>query len=287
LREGAAENVSAALALTLVLTAVGGAQRPAKLASPGLAVVNIDAKVGEFYTEHVAQQLKLTGVEIITVREIQSLLGMERQRQLLGCSTDASSCIAELANALGADGVLLGDIARLGDRYTINLKVIGAESGRTLALFSDGVKSEEDVIDALTRGAAKLATDTSRVLGLAPPKLEALEKPAPVSLRKLAAVPAVAGVVLAAVGIGLLAWSESDYQNLQKGSPGADGPSLASRGPTNGVLGVTGVVVGCVAVAAAVVMFVLGAPAASPAPVSLSWALGPNGGGLVLSGVWP
>jgi hypothetical protein len=36
------------------------------------------------------------------------LLGLERQKQMLGCAEDSSNCLAELAGALGARFVLNG-----------------------------------------------------------------------------------------------------------------------------------------------------------------------------------
>lgn len=109
----------AALAV-VVLSAEPAPLAPLKLVAPGLQVVGLDPKIGDFLTEHVAQQMKLAGVDIITQREMASLLGLERQKQLLGCSDASSSCMAELASALGADGVLLGDLARFGGRIQIN-----------------------------------------------------------------------------------------------------------------------------------------------------------------------
>jgi hypothetical protein len=272
--------VGLALALSLVIAAGSSPGRAAKFASPGFSVINIEPKLAEFYTEHVAQQVKLTGVEIITVREIQSLLGMERQKALLGCTEEASSCVAELASALGADGVLLGDIARLGARYTINLKVIGAQNGRTLAVFSDSASSEDEVIDALTRGARKLVVDASAALGRAPPRLPTLEAPRP-PLRKIAIAPLALGVVAAGAGAVLLGLSEVDYQALKTGKPGADGATVAARGQTFGTLGVAGLVVGGVALAGAATLFFLGAEP----PVTV--AVGPAGGMVMVQGTFP
>src|SRR5688500_16256709 len=98
----------------LVLAAVVVSIAPMKLALPGLQVVGIDPKLGAFYGEHFAQQLTLRGARVTSTSEISALLGLERQKQLLGCSDEASSCMAELAKALGVDGLALGDVAKVG-----------------------------------------------------------------------------------------------------------------------------------------------------------------------------
>ena len=46
------------------------------------------------------------GAEVVSGAEIRSLIGFERQKQLLGCKED-SSCIAEMGGALGASGFVL------------------------------------------------------------------------------------------------------------------------------------------------------------------------------------
>src|SRR5438045_2465034 len=101
--------------LCLVMSA---SSAPVRLASPGWSMVNVDARVGEFFADHFANQLGLQpGIQVTTKGEIASLLGFERQRQLLGCSTDQASCLAELAGALGVDGLISGSIARFGSGY--------------------------------------------------------------------------------------------------------------------------------------------------------------------------
>ena len=107
---------------------------PVRLAAPGLGLVNVDEKLGSFFTEHVAQQLKLARLDVVTQKEMQSILGLERQKQIMGCGGE-NSCMAELASALGADGMVLGDIAKVGGRFQINLKIIASDSARTLAVF--------------------------------------------------------------------------------------------------------------------------------------------------------
>lgn len=277
--------MSIALLVPVLLAAGAGDLRPARFAAPGLSVVNVDPAVGRFYTEHVAQQLKLLGLEIVTMKEIESLLGMERQRQLLGCDSNSSSCIAELANALGTDGVLLGDIARLGARYTVNLKIIGGEDGRTLAVFSGNASSDEEVVDTLTRGARTLALDATKKLGRAPPRLEvqATASSAPAPYRKLAIVPGALAIVAVGVGIGLLVWSNADYNALKTGMPGAAAQMISTRGQTTAPVGVGALVFGGVALGTAVLLFLLG----HEAPVAVGVGAGGGGAGLVFSGAWP
>src|SRR5690242_11003681 len=85
------------------------------IAAPDLTVVGLELNRGALYTEHFAQQLTALGFSVVTQKQIASLLGQERQKQLLGCATQSDSCIAELASALGSDAIITGSVAKLGD----------------------------------------------------------------------------------------------------------------------------------------------------------------------------
>ena len=53
-----AEAPKVALVVCLLAGASPEGLKPARFASPGLSMVNVDPKVGDFYNEHIAQQLK-------------------------------------------------------------------------------------------------------------------------------------------------------------------------------------------------------------------------------------
>ena len=122
------------LALSLVLAAdPSGAAPPRevaelKLAAPGLVTSGMDGSLAGPLTDHLAKAF--APIRVITARDISVLIGLERQKQLLGCKEDSDSCMAELGNALGVQGVLLGDIVKLGKAMQINLRVIDPVAGR-------------------------------------------------------------------------------------------------------------------------------------------------------------
>ena len=52
--------------------------------------------------------------QVISQQDIATMLGLERQKQLMGCADDSTSCLAELSGALGARFVMSGTLTRLG-----------------------------------------------------------------------------------------------------------------------------------------------------------------------------
>src|SRR4051812_9527469 len=98
--------------LWLSVAILAAAPAAPKIAMPGLHLVDIPAERGSLYTETLATELIARGVRVVTEQEISALLGLERQREILGCAE--GSCLIELGNALGVDGVLLGHVAKIG-----------------------------------------------------------------------------------------------------------------------------------------------------------------------------
>src|SRR4051794_4567099 len=107
--------LSALLAAALLQAA------PIRVAAPGFATVGIAPELANVYVERFATVLASTGtVKVTTSRDIAQVIGLERQRQLLGCA-DETSCLAELAGGLGVDAVLSGSLARTGSYITVTL----------------------------------------------------------------------------------------------------------------------------------------------------------------------
>lgn len=62
-------------------------------------------------SEVLATHLREHGLKVMTGRDIGAVLGLERQKQLLGCMDDSTSCSAELAGALGVGALVVGTVA--------------------------------------------------------------------------------------------------------------------------------------------------------------------------------
>jgi TolB-like protein len=101
-------------------------------AKPKLLVMDLAAQTGadeqlaSALAESIANEVASRGYfEVSTSRDIRTLLGAERQRQLMGCSED--SCMSELAGAVGGRFLLSGSVARLGDAFQLSLQFLDSE----------------------------------------------------------------------------------------------------------------------------------------------------------------
>lgn len=277
-----------ALALLVWLSAAAAFAEapPLRLAIPGLQGVNVSGDALSFYSEHLAQNLRAPGLNVVTAREIGTLLGLERQKALLGCNDQANSCVAELANALGADAVVLGDIARFDDTFQLNAKVVSAADATVLAQGSRRVRGEVETLEALAALARELGRAVFEKRGRPVPAELRATSGGGSSVRKLGWAPLLGGAAVAAGGGVLLFLAQNDYAALAgTGTPLSEPQSVALRdgGAAKQLAGGVCLGVGLAAVAVGAGLLLFGpadAPAVTVSPV-------PGGAGLVLSGRLP
>jgi hypothetical protein len=169
-----------------------------------LQLTQVPAELGDYATDRLASALGASGLRVTTPSDLQVLLGIERQRQLLGCSED-SSCMVELAAALGVEFVVTGRLTRLGRRYELDLRVLRQVDGTVVARDSGSVDDEQRIGAMIEQSADRLT------LLLSPPV------PSRLSWRLWG--PLAAGVVLAAVGAVAVGSSELEFASYLR--PGA------------------------------------------------------------------
>jgi hypothetical protein len=204
--------------LPLVLMVVAGAAHAekAKLVVISLkAGGGLDASVASAMTDAVAAEVNARGFfQVMSSNDIATLLGVERQKQLLGCSDEKGSCLTELAGAVGARFVLSGSLAKLGDVVQLTLTTLDSQSaqpvGRATRLAKD--------LTAL-RGQLPFAVAEATATPLPPPPSRVL----PFSLIGLGAASLIAGGV-----VGFFALSQETAINRELDN-GMTNPSALTR----------------------------------------------------------
>lgn len=274
-------------------------KRILKLASPGLTSVNLDHNVAVFYSDHFAQQLALGGLRVITASEMSALLGLERQKQLVGC-TD-TSCAVELANALGVDGLVVGSIGKFDTTYQVNIKVLSAIDGTPLGIYSTRATGDAALLDELTRTAKLLAAEMLRKLNRAPVQVVQIDTtreappPTPAQARRSILLPVLGGVgggVLLTAGGITASIAGGMYQSLtNKNSPPRDFVEAKTAFTAGSSLQTISLVLVGAGVALVATSVVLGSraaaePAAQPKAAIVPVA-GPGGVGVAIGGVFP
>ncbi len=241
-------------ALVLVLSA-----KPPTLVAPGLRCADFSQAVCDAFGDHLVQQLTARGLQVTSAADIAASLGLERQRQLMGCSDVANSCLAEMTAALGADAIVLGSIAKVGGGVLLNVRIVNGAKANVLATFSESLPSEAVVASSLERAAQRLAE------GLTQHSSDAA-KPGGRAWAILPASLAVAAGIGAAVSFGVSSTEAARLRGLTPLPAGFDANQAVSTGKTTQTVAavLTGVA-GAGAAAAVIIFLVAGAPPSTSA----------------------
>jgi len=189
------------------------AQPAAEAPKPRLAVLDvsagpgIDAAAARALTEALTVAVSHRGVfQVVSTADITAMLGLERQKQLMGC--DGDSCVTELAGALDARLLLRTSLNRAGDQLQLTMQTIDAQTGQTLGR---GLRLAKTV-EALQRTLPSL---TAEATGLPQP-------PGPSLLLPVTALAAGAAALVAAGVIAFTAFNRDavDAAELKRGEAG-------------------------------------------------------------------
>ena len=170
------------------------------------AAGEVDPAVAKSLTELVTAEVAARGYfDPISSSEIETMLGAERQRQLMGCSEDSTSCLAELTGALGAGYMLTGSLAKVGGVFQLNLQIIDTRNAKTIGRSS------------------KLARDYESLRMQVPYAVaEACGTPLPAPPSRVLPYTMIATGAAAVVGGGVLGIVALNNESLTRGELAAD-----------------------------------------------------------------
>lgn len=181
----------------LCLVAAVSAATPVRVAVMPFQLTQVSDELAGYAEDRLATELANHGFSVTTPSELQAVLGLERQKQLLGCSDDRS-CVAEISAALGVEFILVGRVTRLGRRFEVDLRLVRQRDASVAARDARGVDDEARLGDLLAESARALA---GQVAVTAPAK--------PFAWRLW--VPVVTGAVLVAVSATFWGLAERSY----------------------------------------------------------------------------
>lgn len=145
--------------LSLVLAAA-----PIKLAASEWCSAGLDPVLASTLEGRFFDLLHANGLDVTSPKDVSAVLGLERQKQLMGCSGEAS-CLAELGGALGVDGILYGCVVKAGSGFTATLRAISTKSAQPISSFSERLKNEDALQDWLDAKAKAMAEEIKAAMG--------------------------------------------------------------------------------------------------------------------------
>jgi len=137
-----------------VAVAADDADRPRLLVlEPSSEVVN-KPTLSTIASLMLVELSKQPGLDVISASDVKRLAELEGEKQSMGCVD--SSCLAELAGAMGARYVVFGDVGQLGSLIILNLNLF--DSSKATAVNRTTVQSNgvEDLPSKLAAGLREL-----------------------------------------------------------------------------------------------------------------------------------
>ncbi len=99
----------------------------------------------------VARRPNLT---VLAGSDLRALVGFERQKALLGCTE--SSCIAELAGALGVAYLVSSEVSKVGSTWLLSLTLLDANKATALSRLTRRAYSDDQLVDETSAGVDEL-----------------------------------------------------------------------------------------------------------------------------------
>jgi len=193
--------LSVLLALPALAAGAAETEMKPRLVVNELVALRVAPEEAQAITDAVITYLSARGLfEVLGTRDIQTILGAERQKQLLGaCGDDNLACSVDLSKLVSARFVLSGQLARVGSAYQLTLQLVDTERAQTSGRSSKLAGSLE-AVRSLVPYAASEATGAP----LPPPPSRVL----PITLISTGGATLLSGGV-----VGLLALSKESQLN--------------------------------------------------------------------------
>jgi hypothetical protein len=147
--------------------------------------VSVDAADADAATRVVAAAAaEVEGVSVMSAADIRRLASLEADRLQAGCEQD-TSCMAEIAGAMGAEQIIFGSLSRLGTTTTVVLSLYDARTTKV-------TRRSFDVTDAGTLPRLLRSTTADLLGGDVAPSVDPATTAGP-----------SAGVITLGAGLGL------------------------------------------------------------------------------------
>lgn len=268
------------------------------LASPAHAVTDrsADKNSAALITELVTTALgKDPRFDVVSSADLRRQLDVESNKQAVGCDASSTSCLAELAGAMGAQLVVTGKLGTLDDVVILTLSLFDSKAGKAVGRVAVRAASLGKVSDKVDGAVVELVSSYRSaeqgdikakllVLDVEPPRadddtsggiLGSVTVASPpvsdaVELQRTFGVIALAGGVVVG-GVGGLFYLVADDANKRAATTSLDAISANARYDERDVYGslsVAGVVVGVTGVVAGIALLVSASDAATTADSS-------------------
>ncbi|WP_395844153.1 hypothetical protein [Cystobacter fuscus] len=302
------------LSLLTTLVVLGQAPASPPSASPLTVLIappdaaGVPPHIVSFAQEHVYEQLKTEGLQVIRASELSQGLPAAQRKAVLGCNRLEAACRITLGEAAVADVVMIAELVQFLSGYRVGLKAYATRDGELLAEYYVPGVHEDQLLDAFTEASNKVLPPVLRALRPAqepvaqtPPVTPGTLVPGATGPKSGAAtarqgtpewawMPAAGGAVMLGLGTFFTIQAGNNHYRLTtvKFDKAEDARAERDAGLRNQALGTTGLVLGVAGAATTGALYFLkGKSPLDFLPVRPTASVGPSGGSVGLVGTLP
>lgn len=122
---------------------------------------DVPASVPRLLSSLLAGEVARSGLKTLSQDEMRRVVALESEKAAMGC--DTSSCLAEMASAMGVDYVVFGDVGKLGNAYIVTLRLFDSKRGD--AVSRDTLQAAD--MDGVRQGVAASVSRLMAPIGVA------------------------------------------------------------------------------------------------------------------------
>ncbi len=167
--------ISLLAALTLAAAPATSPQTPITVLVAPPDAAGAPSHVIEFAQEHVSEQLKSRGLEVIRIEDVTRKMSASKRRALQRCNRTAPACIKSLGTVGKSEVVLVTELGQLRSGYRAGARMYAARDGKLITEHLIPGVREDKLLDALTKALDVVVPRTQTELRgtqAPPPKLE-------------------------------------------------------------------------------------------------------------------
>lgn len=171
--------ISLLAALTLAAAPAASPQTPITVLVAPPDAAGAPSHVIEFAQEHVSEQLKSRGLEVIRIEDVTRKMPASKRRALQRCNRTAPACIKSLGTVGKSEVVLVTELGQLRSGYRAGARMYAARDGKLITEHLIPGVREDRLLDALTQALDVVVPRTQTAVRGAPPPPPKLEMPPP------------------------------------------------------------------------------------------------------------
>lgn len=99
--------------------------------------------------------------DVLSTADLREVVALEGEKQALGCDVDSSSCLAEVAGAMGARFVVFGQLGKLGDAPVLTLSLYDSDEGRAPGRVVVRGDDAAEIADGIPQAMVDLVTSVT------------------------------------------------------------------------------------------------------------------------------